>query len=280
MPPPARLALLTKGHDRFDIAEAEARVEEQRASMANAVRTADRMQNLRTSGAQSQRAVDDAIAQRNEIAARLRAVEQVLAGLKRGYRTEEIARDPGRLRTRRGGAGPRQPAAGGHYLAQIRGEAGGLNLSASGRLLQILDHRREKPHGLPPGDAAMVEGQRQRNAPMCLDPVLDRHHIARDASGTEDGNRGRHNDRRGIPASHDAEVRQHEGEIAQIRGWQRAVTRTGLQSIHLGAQCRRVAIADIADHRHQQAIRCIPPRCRPGCDGTAAAPGCCHRTRH
>jgi HlyD family secretion protein len=87
----ARLALLQKGHDSFEIAEAEARVEEQRASLANASRTADRMQRLRISGAQSQRAVDDAIAQRDEITARLRAAEQVLAGLKRGFRSEEIA---------------------------------------------------------------------------------------------------------------------------------------------------------------------------------------------
>jgi HlyD family secretion protein len=86
----AHLALLAQGHDRFDIAAAEARVAEQRAALANAGRTADRMQSLRASGAQSQRALDDAIAQRDESAARLQAAEQVLAGLKRGYRNEEV----------------------------------------------------------------------------------------------------------------------------------------------------------------------------------------------
>jgi HlyD family secretion protein len=49
------------------------------------------MTSLRASGAQSQRAVDDAVALREETAARLAAAEQSLAGLKRGYRTEEIA---------------------------------------------------------------------------------------------------------------------------------------------------------------------------------------------
>jgi hypothetical protein len=54
------------------------------AALANAGRTADRVQSLRASGAQSQRVLDDAIAQRDESAARLQATEHVLAGLKRG----------------------------------------------------------------------------------------------------------------------------------------------------------------------------------------------------
>jgi membrane fusion protein YbhG len=86
----ARYAMLQRGHDPFDIAEADARVTELRATLDNAERNAVRMTGLRTSGAQSQRAVDDAIAARDEAAARLRAAEQSLAGLTRGYRAEEI----------------------------------------------------------------------------------------------------------------------------------------------------------------------------------------------
>lgn len=86
----ARLAMMERGHDRFDIAEAQAKVEELRTERDNAERTSERVSALRASGAQSQRAVDDALAARDAAAARLTAAEQTLAALRRGYRPEEI----------------------------------------------------------------------------------------------------------------------------------------------------------------------------------------------
>jgi HlyD family secretion protein len=86
----AHHALLSAGYDRHQVAEAEARVAELRATLTNATRTAERTTALLASGAQSQRAADDAIAQRDEAAARLHAGEQALARLRRGYRAEEI----------------------------------------------------------------------------------------------------------------------------------------------------------------------------------------------
>jgi outer membrane protein TolC len=54
------------------------------------------MQSLRVSGAQSQRAVDDAIAQRDESAARLAAAEQVVIGALTDVEQAMLARQASR----------------------------------------------------------------------------------------------------------------------------------------------------------------------------------------
>jgi HlyD family secretion protein len=86
----ARLALMESGYDKHAIAQAAAELDENRASLENAERTEARMLELRKTGAQSQRALDDAHTARAEAAARAVASGQELARLRRGYRAEEI----------------------------------------------------------------------------------------------------------------------------------------------------------------------------------------------
>ena len=58
---------------------------------------------------------------------------------------------------------------------------------------------------------------------MHLDASGDGDHVLARTAGAEDGDRRRHDDGRGVAAGQHAEVRQHEGEIAQFIGRQRAL---------------------------------------------------------
>lgn len=87
----ARLALLEGGHDPEAVARARAKLDEARIMLANAGKARVRATNLRSSGASSQTQLDDAEANHDAAAARVRAAEQELQQLRRGYRGEEIS---------------------------------------------------------------------------------------------------------------------------------------------------------------------------------------------
>lgn len=86
----ARLSLLEKGYDPEAVARARAKLDEAKVLLANAVKARARATNLRSSGASSQTQLDDAEANHDAAAARVRAAEQELQQLRRGYRGEEI----------------------------------------------------------------------------------------------------------------------------------------------------------------------------------------------
>ena len=86
----ARLQMLERGHDPEAVARARAKLDEARVLLTNAEKARTRVTNLRTSGASSQTQVDDAEASHDAAAARVRAAEQELHQLRRGYREEEI----------------------------------------------------------------------------------------------------------------------------------------------------------------------------------------------
>lgn len=87
----SQLDLLRAGNRREDIAQAAAGVAERRAALANAQGDVDRLSSLRGTGAIADRRVEDAVNQRDEAAARLRAAEQALAEQRAGTRPQEIA---------------------------------------------------------------------------------------------------------------------------------------------------------------------------------------------
>lgn len=87
----SQLDLLRAGNRREDIAQAEAAVAERRAALANVQGDVDRLSSLRGTGAIADRRVEDAINQRDEAAARLRAAQQALAEQRAGTRPQEIA---------------------------------------------------------------------------------------------------------------------------------------------------------------------------------------------
>lgn len=86
----AKLDLMHKGYDPEAIASAKAQLDEARAALINAEKTLTRVSNLRSSGASSQSALDDANAAHDQAAARVRSVDQQYAQLRNGYRHEEI----------------------------------------------------------------------------------------------------------------------------------------------------------------------------------------------
>lgn len=87
----ARLAFLQKGYNTELVAKAKAQLDEARVALANADKAYKRAGGLRASGASSQSTLDNAQATYEEAAARVRAVEQEYAQLRKGYREEEIA---------------------------------------------------------------------------------------------------------------------------------------------------------------------------------------------
>lgn len=87
----ARLALLRSGYRAEDIEQARATVAERRSSLSNAEQTLARQEQLKGTGAVAQRVYDDTLAARDQARARLKAAEEALAELSRGYRLQEIA---------------------------------------------------------------------------------------------------------------------------------------------------------------------------------------------
>jgi HlyD family secretion protein len=87
----ARLKFLESGYDTHASAQAGAQLAEHEAGLENAERNEARIAELRKTGAQSERALDDARTARAEAAARVVASKHEYARLRRGYRAEEIA---------------------------------------------------------------------------------------------------------------------------------------------------------------------------------------------
>ena len=87
----ARLALLKAGYRSEDVEQGRASVAERRAALTNAEETLARQEQLRGTGAVAQRVYDDALAARDQARARLKAADEALAQLQRGYRHQEIA---------------------------------------------------------------------------------------------------------------------------------------------------------------------------------------------
>ena len=87
----ARLALLKSGYRAEDVEQARASVAERRAALTNADQALARQEQLKGTGAIAQRVYDDAVSARDQTRARLKAGEQALAELERGYRRQEVA---------------------------------------------------------------------------------------------------------------------------------------------------------------------------------------------
>jgi HlyD family secretion protein len=87
----ARLALLRSGYRVEDVEQARATVAERRSALSNAEQTLARQEQLKGTGAVAQRVYDDTVAARDQARARLKAAEEALAELSRGYRHQEIA---------------------------------------------------------------------------------------------------------------------------------------------------------------------------------------------
>jgi len=86
----ARAELLQSGFRPEDVAQAQASVAERRAALRNADLQLGRQQELRGTGAVAQRIFDDAVAARDEAAARLAIADSALAAAQRGYRRQEV----------------------------------------------------------------------------------------------------------------------------------------------------------------------------------------------
>ena len=66
--------------------------------------------------------------------------------------------------------------------------------------LEVPDERREEPRGFAAGDAAMVEGERQRHAQVRFDAAHHGDDVVTQLAGAENRHRGRHDDGRGVAA--------------------------------------------------------------------------------
>lgn len=87
----ARLALLRTGSRPQEIEQARARVSEAEAALKNAGQEYERQRELTAKGLSSQGLLDNALARRDEAAARLLAGQEALALAVEGARTEDIA---------------------------------------------------------------------------------------------------------------------------------------------------------------------------------------------
>ena len=87
----ANLLKMETGTRPSEIAQARALVAEREASLKNASLVLERRARLVKAGHVSKQAYDDAVAEKNEIAARLKSAEEALALAVEGFRQEEIA---------------------------------------------------------------------------------------------------------------------------------------------------------------------------------------------
>lgn len=86
----ARLALLKAGSRAEAVAQARANLLERQVELDNARRVFDRQTRLRGTGATSERVYDDALAQRDQAAARVKVAQEALRESLAGNRKEEI----------------------------------------------------------------------------------------------------------------------------------------------------------------------------------------------
>lgn len=87
----ARLDLLKAGFRSEDVDQARSALEERRAAAANAEQLLARQEQLKGTGAVSQRTYDDAVAARDQAKARLAAANKAFEAQQRGYRHQEVA---------------------------------------------------------------------------------------------------------------------------------------------------------------------------------------------
>ena len=86
----AKLDLLLAGSREEDTAQSAAQVDQAAAVLADAQRNFDRQKALRGTGASSQRQYDDALSQRDQAAANLKSLREVLRKSRNGNRLQEI----------------------------------------------------------------------------------------------------------------------------------------------------------------------------------------------
>src|SRR5262245_47625160 len=98
----------------------------------------------------------------------------------------------------------------------------------------------------------MVEGERQwQNAPRRRLTVVDQHALV-DATRSDDGNLRRNDDQVGKASPDHAEIRERNRGAAQFLRRDRARRGVGAQPVEAVAQIARVALPDIAQHRHDE----------------------------
>ena len=99
----------------------------------------------------------------------------------------------------------------------------------------------------------MVEGERQWQHAACRRLTVVYQHALVDAAGADDRDLRRNDDQVGKSAADHAEIRQRDRRAAQLLRRDRARGGVGPQPIEAGTQVARVALADIAQHRHDEA---------------------------
>ncbi len=112
----------------------------------------------------------------------------------------------------------------------------------------------EEPARLAARDAAVIEAQGQRHAPMRPHGCPRRHGILAHLAGAQNGDRRRHHEGNTVAAGEGAEIRQHQREVAQIlrRRCCAGAPRPPFAAATRGAQLLRRFALDVAHHRHDQ----------------------------
>ena len=113
------------------------------------------------------------------------------------------------------------------------------------------------PQVLAAGHGAMVEGQRQRQQAVHRNPVICAHGALAGAADAEDRDLWWHDDEHGVLSADSSEIRQRERRTAQLGGLQAAVLDALLRSFDLPSPSVRRRSRDVAQHRHEQAVRAV-----------------------
>ncbi|HEX7641385.1 MAG TPA: secretion protein HlyD [Burkholderiaceae bacterium] len=87
----AHKSLYRAGYRAEDVAQAQANLRAREAAQADAEQLYQRQRKLANTGATTERAIDDAKAQRDQAAALTEAARQAARGMERGFRKEEVA---------------------------------------------------------------------------------------------------------------------------------------------------------------------------------------------
>src|SRR5580693_1661990 len=116
------------------------------------------------------------------------------------------------------------------------------------RVFEIGDYRREKPARLAAGDAAMIETQGERYAAMHHDGAGSRDGLVAHFAGTQNGDRRRYHQRDSVASGEGTEIRQHQGEAAEVLRRERALMGGRLGFGDGGAQSPRGHLLNVAYH--------------------------------
>src|SRR6056297_747030 len=147
-----------------------------------------------------------------------------------------------------------QPKSGEGRRTTVRCQARGWISLGSG---QIVQHRLEKAGRLASGAGAVIEGQRQRNHAMDLDPAEHGDHFVPQRTGRHDGNTGRGDDRRGIASGKFAEVRQDDRVILQILRRNRPIAGIFAKAVDLASKLPAIGLVDITQGSDEQAVSSV-----------------------